>query len=55
MIIAIKENLKDVTVETERTDGEYQSMWIKIDNRKNRINVGCVYAPQESKTKLKKM
>ena len=53
IIIAIKENLKPVTVETERTSEEYQSLWIKIDNGKNKINVGCVYAPQESKTKLK--
>ena len=53
IIIAIKENLKHVTVETERTNDEYQSLWIKIDNGKNKINVGCVYAPQENKTKLK--
>ena len=53
IIIAIKENLKHVTVETDRVNEEHQSLWIKIDNGKNKINVGCVYAPQESKTKLK--
>ena len=52
IVIAVRNELKDVTIETERTLEEYQTLWIKIDNGRNKINVGCVYAPQESKTKI---
>ena len=27
-------------------------MWVKVDNGRNKINIGCVYAPQENKTKV---
>ena len=50
IIIAVKKELKDITIETEQVTEEYQSLWIKIDNTRNKINVGCIYAPQENKT-----
>ena len=52
VLIAIKKELKKVTIETEQVTEEYQSLWIKIDNTRNKINIGCIYAPQESKTKI---
>jgi hypothetical protein len=52
IVIAIKNELKEVTVEVDQVTKEYQSLWIKIDNGKNRINIGCIYAPQENKTKI---
>ena len=52
IIIAVKKELKDITIETEQVTEEYQSLWIKIDNTRNKINVGCIYAPQENKTKV---
>ena len=51
IIIAVKEKLAEVTVELEQITEEYQSLWIKIDNTKTKINIGCVYAPQE-KTRI---
>ena len=52
ILIAVKTELKDATVETEQITEEYQSLWIKIDNTRNKINIGCIYAPQENKTKI---
>ena len=52
IIIAVQNALEEVTIETDKTLEEYQTLWIKIDNGRNKINVGCVYAPQESKTKV---
>ena len=52
IIIAVGERLGGVTIETEKTNDEFQTLWIKIDNTRNKINVGCVYAPQESRAKI---
>ena len=52
IIIAVQNELKDVTIETGKTLEEYQTLWVKIDNGNNKINVGCVYAPQEKDTKV---
>ena len=52
IIIAVQNDLKEVTIETDRTKEEYQTLWIKINNGRNKINIGCVYAPQEGKTRL---
>ena len=51
-MIGVKDELSHVTVETEQITEEYQTLWIKIDNSKNKINIGCLYAPQENKTKV---
>ena len=53
IIVGIQEKLKHVTIETEKKRGAYETLWIKIDNKKNKINIGTVYAPQESRTKIK--
>ena len=34
IIIAVKNDLKDVTIETERTLEDYQSLWVKVDTKK---------------------
>ena len=52
IMIAVQNSLKDVTIETDKTLEEYQTLWVKIDNRNNKINNGCVYAPQEKETKF---
>ena len=53
IIVGIQEKLKHLTIETEKKRGAYETLWIKIDNKKNKINIGTVYAPQESRTKIK--
>ena len=52
IIIGVKKELGGITIETERVLGEYQSLWVRIDNSRNKINIGCIYAPQESRTKI---
>ena len=53
IIIGVKEELKNVTIETEKIlDNKHQILWIKINNEKNKINIGTVYAPQESRNNL---
>ena len=39
ILIGIKKELSHVTVETEQITEEYQTLWIKIDNSKNKINI----------------
>ena len=53
IIIGVKDNLKNITIETEKICDKYQTLWIRIDNKNNKINIGTVYAPQESKNNLK--
>ena len=52
ILIAVKNELENVTIEMEQVTEEYQSLWIKIDNTRNKINIGCIYARQEGKTKI---
>ena len=52
IIIAVKGRLKNVAIETEKITKEYQILWIRIDNKSNKINIGTVYAPQESREKI---
>ena len=53
ILIAVKDNLKGITIETENITEEYQTLWIKIDNNRHKINIGSVYAPQESRNNIK--
>ena len=53
IIIGVKDNLKNITIETEKICDKYQTLWIRIDNKNNKINIGTIYAPQESKNNLK--
>ena len=52
IIIGVREELKNITIETEKILDKYQTLWIKINNKKNKINIGTIYAPQESKNNL---
>ena len=55
IIIAIREEFKNITkiVETEEKDGEM--MWIKIDNGKIKIRIGVIYGRQESRTTTREL
>ena len=43
VLIGIKEALKGITVETNRSKEGYESLWISIDNTRARIKFGVVY------------
>ena len=58
LVIAVKENIKTVTLEVTQEKEIGQSLWILLDNNRSKIRIGVIYAPQEnvtSKNELKVM
>ncbi len=47
ILIAIHNNLRHVVCETGRTNEEYESIWIVLNNGKVNLKLGVVYFPQE--------
>ena len=47
-LLAIKQELEPVTIVTKSTQGQIETLWIKINNGKNKLNIACVYAPKEA-------
>ena len=37
-------------MEIDKKTEEYESLWVLISNGITKIRVGCIYAPQESRT-----
>ena len=56
ILVAIKNELKNVAVEVEQEKENGESIWFVVDNKYKRwgtaIRFGVIYAPQESRTKL---
>ena len=58
IMLAVKENIKTVTLEVTQEKEIGQSLWILLDNNRSKIRIGVIYAPQEnvtSKNELKVM
>ena len=53
ILIAVKDNLENITIVTEKILDKYQTLWIKINNNRNIINIGTIYAPQESRNNIR--
>ena len=53
VLIGIKDALASVTVEVKSEIRNYESMWVKIDNGRVKYRIGVIYAPQETKQKIK--
>ena len=51
ILIAVKDNIKTVTLEVEQEQEVGQSIWVVINNNKSIIRIGTIYGPQENKTK----
>lgn len=51
ILVAVKESLSSVIVEVKREMCEYETLWLKLDNTRQCIRLGVVYAPQEAKSK----
>ncbi len=54
VLIGVQEKLEHVVVEISRskeTDVE-ESIWVAINNGKFALRLGCIYAPQESRTRV---
>ena len=52
IMVAIKDKLKNIAIQLGETKDVGQTLWIRLDNRKEKIGIGTVYAPQESRTRL---
>ena len=57
-MLAVKENIRAITLEAAEEKETGQSFWILLDDNRNKIRIGVIYAPQEiviSNNKLKIM
>ena len=52
IMVAVKDKLKDIAIQLGETKEVGQTLWIRLDNGKEKIRIGTVYAPQESRTRL---
>ena len=50
IVIAVKNELLNITKEGGSYNEVGEQAWVDIDNRKVKLSIGVVYAPQESKT-----
>ena len=48
--LAVKENIRTVTLEVIQEKEIGQSLWILLDNNRSKIRTGVIYAPQENVT-----
>ena len=55
ILIRVRDNIKNVSLELTQENNVGQSLWILITNTKKRIRVGVVYAPQENVTQNNKL
>ena len=51
VLIAVKEELKNITVKIEEEMEDGEMIWILINNGQIAVKIGVVYLPQESRTK----
>ena len=50
IMLAVKENIKTVTLEVGQEKEIGQSLCILLDNNRSKIKTGIIYAPQENVT-----
>ena len=50
IVLAMKENIGTVTLEVTQEKEIGQSLWILLDNNRNKIRIGVIYTPQENVT-----
>ena len=49
-MLAVKENIKTVTLEVAQEKKVGQSLWILLDNNRSKIRIWVIYTPQENVT-----
>ena len=54
-MLAMKENIRTVTLEVAQEKEIGQSLWILLDNNKSKIRIGVIYAPKENVTSNKEL
>ena len=55
VMLAIRKEIKNITVEVKRTKESVESLWILINNTKIKIRIGVMYLPQEADQNLKEI
>ena len=55
VMILVRKELKNITVEVKRTKDEMESIWVVINNDRIKIRIGLVYLPQEKDQNLKEI
>lgn len=51
ILVAVKDTLSNVVIEVKREMGQYETLWLKLDNTRQCIRLGVIYAPQEARSK----
>ena len=49
-MLAVKENIRTVTLEVAQEKEIGQSLWILLDNNRSKIKLGVIYVPQVNVT-----
>ena len=49
-MLAVKKNIKTVTLEVNKEKEIGQNLWILLDNNRSKIRIGVAYASQENVT-----
>ena len=50
ILIGIRKDLDHLMIEIDRQTEEFESLWVLVSNKVTKIRIGCIYAPQESRT-----
>ena len=50
ILIAVRNSIKTISVEVSRYDEVGQTLWILLNNQKQKIRIGAIYGPQEKMT-----
>ena len=55
VVIAVRKEIKSITVEVKKTKESFESLWVLINNTRIKVRIGVVYFPQEQDQNLKKI
>ena len=55
IILAVRKELKNISIEVKRTTEYLESLWIVINNNKIKLRIGVVYFPQEQDQNLEEI
>ena len=55
MLVAVHDSIRHIVVETARTKGLVESLWIVVNNEQVKLKIGVVYFPQEKDTTRQEM
>ena len=54
-MIAVKDNIKTISMQVQHEKRIRQPLWVQIDNKKIVIKIEVIYAPQENVTPVREL